>query len=63
MLKGPDFVAEIAEYNSELTGFDPRLREIDSETFVYGGNAYYIINYWAPKRNWQVWEKNNKAMG
>jgi len=49
----PKFSGAITEYNDELTGFDPKLRELD-KVFVYGGNAYYIINKLAPRNGWRV---------
>ena len=50
----PEFSAGITEYNSELTGFDPRFAEIDSKTFCYGGNAYYITGQYCREKKWKV---------
>lgn len=52
MIHTKDFSAAIAEYNQELTGFDPRLAELDPEAFVYGGNAYYILGHLCERRGW-----------
>ena len=51
-----DFTAYITEYNDELTGFDPRLCELDPNTFEYGGNAYYITTTYARAKGWYVTE-------
>ena len=48
------FSAVITEYNWELTGFDPRLRELAPDIFIYGGNAYYITGTLAAERGWKV---------
>ena len=50
----PNFKAKITDYNWELTGYDPRLSEIDPEIFHYGGNAYYITGSYAESKGWTV---------
>ena len=55
LLTCPDGVVyAITEYNDELTGYDPRLGEIDPKIFHYGGNAYYIAGQYAASRNWRA---------
>lgn len=56
LIKTPNFEAEICEYNSELTGFDYRLSELDPEVFHYGGNAYYILGRYAREKGYTVTE-------
>lgn len=53
-------VYAITEYNHELTGYDPRLAEIDSVVFQYGGNAYYITGSWASAKGWTVSEHEDR---
>lgn len=55
----PEFSADITEYNSELTGYDPRLRELDA-AFQYSGNAYYILHKLCPARGWKVERVNSQ---
>lgn len=54
LLHDKDEVYAITEYNDELTGYDPRLTEINREVFHYGGNAYYIITTYAKQKGWRV---------
>lgn len=54
LLHTPEFTAAITEYNNELTGFDPRLNELDPKIFHYGGNAYYITGSYAREKGWRV---------
>lgn len=49
-----EFSAPITEYNDELTGFDPRLHELDPKVFHYGGNAYYITGQYAREKGYTV---------
>jgi len=49
-----NFSAVITSYNDELTGYDPRLRKLDAEAFVYGGNAYYILGALSAQHEWIV---------
>jgi len=55
LIKTPQFNGRIYDYNWELTGYDPRLAELDKE-FHYSGNAYYIIYTLAPRNGWEVQE-------
>lgn len=56
LLRTPEFTGAISEYNSELTGYDPRFGDIDPKVFRYGGNAYYITGQYAAERGWHVEE-------
>jgi hypothetical protein len=49
---GPTYA--IVEYNDELTGYSPELAKLDSKIFHYGGNAYHIVNRYAPEHGWRV---------
>lgn len=50
----------ITDYNDELTGYDPRLGQIDPKIFRYGGNAYYITGHWVLKQGWSVEELEDR---
>lgn len=50
----PDDAYAITEYNWELTGFDPKLGQLDPKIFHYGGNAYYITGTYAEQKGWRV---------
>jgi hypothetical protein len=50
----------ITDYNDELTGFHPKLREIDPKIFHYGGNAYYITGIYALQKGWRVEEVEDR---
>ena len=54
VLHTPDGDFAITEYNDELTGYDPRLAEIDPKIFHYGGNAYYIIGTYCDNMGWSA---------
>jgi hypothetical protein len=54
LIHTPEFTAAITEYNDELTGYDPRLVELNPKVFCYGGNAYYITGRYAERRGWRV---------
>lgn len=60
LIHTPDFVGAITEYNNELTGYDPRLGEIDPHVFHYGGNAYYIMGRYAKEKGWKVEELEDR---
>ena len=61
LLHAPDGTTyAITDYNDELTGFDPRLGEIDPVVFRYGGNAYYITGGWARQHGWTVTEHEDR---
>lgn len=42
-------VGILTEYNSEITGFERRVHEIDPRTIHYGGNWYYVRHTLLPK--------------
>lgn len=52
-ITGPNFVVGLTEYNDEITGFAPLLRELFPNSVQYGGNAYYVLNE-CRKRKYQV---------
>ena len=60
VLHTPEGAFAITEYNDELTGFDPRLGEMDSKIFHYGGNAYYITGAYAEAKGWRVEEHEDR---
>lgn len=60
LLLTPEGTFAITEYNDELTGYSPRLAEIDPKTFHYGGNAYYITGVYARERGWGVQEHEDR---
>ena len=57
LIKTPNFEAEICEYNDELTGFDPRLKELDPSVFYYGSNAYYILGRYSIEKGYTIRER------
>ena len=54
LIHTPEFVGAITDYNDELTGYDPRLAELEPSAFHYGGNAYYITGALAQAKGWRV---------
>lgn len=60
LLHTPHFVGAITDYNDELTGYDPRLRELDPKVFHYGGNAYYITGQYAREKGWRIEEVEDR---
>lgn len=53
ILHTPEGPLAITEYNNELTGYDPRLVDIDPKIFHYGGNAYYIVGEYCRNKGWR----------
>ena len=42
-ITGPDFVGAMTDYNDEITGYTPNLKEHFNDGDIhYGGNAYYV---------------------
>lgn len=60
MIHTPEFSGVIAEYNDELTGYDPKLAELMPHVFHYGGNAYYILGTLCKERGWKVEEIDDR---
>jgi hypothetical protein len=56
LIHTPEFVGAITEYNDELTGYDPRLAELEPTVFRFGGNAYHITGSLCRQRGWRVEE-------